>query len=213
MGCSARIRRTEDGEIGLASPAFVISAASSGPLQRASGTPVAAGIPESTHNSITLRLLDHAERHWPQLTRVQVTYRGAFGYITGVLRDGQRIRYAACATVARLIPSASRSTPPPPTATRTPSCAPGSRPAPRKKPSTPPAPSTSPRSATNQAHDPGSPQTNLRSHPLSSGTPHPDQNRCRPAPGSQISPGSSAGVNSQVFMSRSRAATMSACSS
>ena len=28
---------------------------------------------------------------WPQLTRVQVTYRGAFGYITGVLRDGQRI--------------------------------------------------------------------------------------------------------------------------
>ena len=50
-----------------------------------------AAIPESTRNSITLRLLDHAETHWPQLTRVQVTYRGAFGYITGVLRDGQRI--------------------------------------------------------------------------------------------------------------------------
>jgi hypothetical protein len=51
-----------------------------------------AAIPQSTRNSITLRLLDHAERHWPQLTRVQVTYRGAFGYITGVLRDGgQRI--------------------------------------------------------------------------------------------------------------------------
>ena len=50
-----------------------------------------AAIPESTRNSITLRLLDHAERHWPQLTRVQVTYRGAFGYITGVLRDGQQI--------------------------------------------------------------------------------------------------------------------------
>ena len=50
-----------------------------------------AAIPESTRNSITLRLLDHAERHWPQLTRVQVTYRGAFGYVTGVLRDGQRI--------------------------------------------------------------------------------------------------------------------------
>ena len=50
-----------------------------------------AAIPESTRNSITLRLLDHAEAHWPQLTRVQVTCRGAFGYITGVLRDGQRI--------------------------------------------------------------------------------------------------------------------------
>ena len=28
-----------------------------------------AAIPESTRNSITLRLLDHAEAHWPQLTR------------------------------------------------------------------------------------------------------------------------------------------------
>ena len=57
---------------------------------------------ESTRNSITLRLLDHAETHWPQLTRVQVTYRGAFGYITGVLRDGQhiplcRLRYGGSA--------------------------------------------------------------------------------------------------------------------
>ncbi len=50
-----------------------------------------AAIPESTRDSITVRLLDHAEACWPQLTRVQVTYRGAFGYITGVLRDGQRI--------------------------------------------------------------------------------------------------------------------------
>jgi len=45
---------------------------------------------------------------------------------------------------ARRIPSASRSTPQPTTATKTPSYAPDSRPAPRKKPSTPPAPSTSP---------------------------------------------------------------------
>jgi hypothetical protein len=37
-----------------------------------------AAIPQPTRNSITLRLLDHAERHRPQLTRVQVTYRGAF---------------------------------------------------------------------------------------------------------------------------------------
>jgi hypothetical protein len=50
-----------------------------------------AAIPESTRDSITVRLLDHAETHWPQLTRVQVSYRGAFGYVTGVLRDGSRI--------------------------------------------------------------------------------------------------------------------------
>jgi hypothetical protein len=29
-----------------------------------------------------VRLLDHAEANWPQLTRVKVTYRGAFGYVT-----------------------------------------------------------------------------------------------------------------------------------
>jgi hypothetical protein len=61
-----------------------------------------AAIPQSSRDSITLRLLDHAEAHWPQLTRVQVTYRGAFGYITGVLRDGQhiplcRLRYGGSA--------------------------------------------------------------------------------------------------------------------
>jgi hypothetical protein len=61
-----------------------------------------AAIPESTRSSITVRLLDHAERNWPQLARVQVTYRGAFGYITGVLRDGQhiplcRLRYGGSA--------------------------------------------------------------------------------------------------------------------
>jgi hypothetical protein len=32
-----------------------------------------------------------AEAHWPQLTRVKVTYRGAFGYVTGVLPDGENI--------------------------------------------------------------------------------------------------------------------------
>ena len=46
-----------------------------------------AAIPQSTRDSITLRLLDHAEACWPQLTRVQVTYRSAFGYVTGVLRS------------------------------------------------------------------------------------------------------------------------------
>ena len=61
-----------------------------------------AAIPESTRDSITVRLLDHAEANWPQLTRVQVTYRSAFGYVTGVLPDGQhiplcRLRYGGSA--------------------------------------------------------------------------------------------------------------------
>jgi len=48
-------------------------------------------IPASTQSSITLRLLDHAEQHWPQLNRVELTYRGAFAYISGILADGERI--------------------------------------------------------------------------------------------------------------------------
>jgi hypothetical protein len=61
-----------------------------------------AAIPESTRDSVTVRLLDHAETNWPQLTRVRVTYRGAFGYVTGVLRDGEnillcRLRYGGSA--------------------------------------------------------------------------------------------------------------------
>jgi hypothetical protein len=42
-GCSARIRSTDDAGMGLASPRAASSAASSGPVQCASGTPVAAG--------------------------------------------------------------------------------------------------------------------------------------------------------------------------
>ena len=61
-----------------------------------------AAIPQSTRDSVTVRLLDHAEARWPQLTRVKVTYRGAFGYVTGVLPDGQnippcRLRYGGSA--------------------------------------------------------------------------------------------------------------------
>ncbi len=48
-------------------------------------------IPASARSSITLRLLAHAEQRWPQLKRVEVTCRGAFAYVTGVLRDGQQI--------------------------------------------------------------------------------------------------------------------------
>ena len=48
-------------------------------------------IPESTRSSITLRLLDHAEKNWPQLAKVHASYHGSFAYITGVLRNGQQI--------------------------------------------------------------------------------------------------------------------------
>jgi hypothetical protein len=48
-------------------------------------------IPAPAKSSITLRLLDHAEQHWPQLKRVEVTYRSAFVYISGVLANGERI--------------------------------------------------------------------------------------------------------------------------
>jgi len=48
-------------------------------------------IPASTKSSVTLRLLAHAEQNWPQLKRVEVTYRGAFAYVTAVLRDGEQI--------------------------------------------------------------------------------------------------------------------------
>src|SRR2546429_49089 len=48
-------------------------------------------IPEPTRSSIILRLLDHAERNWPQLAKVRARYHGSFAYITGVLRDGSQI--------------------------------------------------------------------------------------------------------------------------
>ena len=48
-------------------------------------------ISEPTRSSITLRLLDHAEKNWPQLANVRARYRGSFACITGVLRDGQQI--------------------------------------------------------------------------------------------------------------------------
>jgi hypothetical protein len=50
-----------------------------------------AAIPESTRSSVALRLLDHAEQHWPQLHRVQVTSRAGFAYVTGILPDGEQI--------------------------------------------------------------------------------------------------------------------------
>ena len=59
-------------------------------------------IPESTRSSIILRLLDHAERNWPQLAKVQARYHGSYAYITGILPGGQhiplfRLRYGGSA--------------------------------------------------------------------------------------------------------------------
>ena len=48
-------------------------------------------IPASTRSSILLRLLDHAEKNWPQLKKVQARYRGPFAWITGVLPGGEQI--------------------------------------------------------------------------------------------------------------------------
>jgi len=47
-------------------------------------------------------LLDHAEKHWPQLDKVQVTFRSSFAYAAGVLPDGEqlplfRLRYGGSA--------------------------------------------------------------------------------------------------------------------
>jgi hypothetical protein len=39
-------------------------------------------IPASTKSSITLRVLDHAEARWPQLHKIETSYRGVFAYIT-----------------------------------------------------------------------------------------------------------------------------------
>jgi len=48
-------------------------------------------IPESTRGSITWRLILHAEKTWPQLAKVQVSYRGSFAYVIGTLPAGEQI--------------------------------------------------------------------------------------------------------------------------
>jgi hypothetical protein len=42
-------------------------------------------IPESTCSSITLRLLDHTARHWPQIKNLHVRCSHGFAYVTAVL--------------------------------------------------------------------------------------------------------------------------------
>jgi hypothetical protein len=48
-------------------------------------------IPESTRDSLTWRLILHAEKHWSQLRKVKVTCRGGFAYAAGILPDGEKI--------------------------------------------------------------------------------------------------------------------------
>ena len=135
-----------------------------------------AAIPESTRDSIILRLLDHAEAHWPQLKKVKVTYRGAFAYITGVLRDGEhiplcRLRYGGSAhSFGFAIYSAHDRYQD--ALLRTGLLAP------RKRPSTPPAPSTSPDSATSQTPDTVFTQDELTGSPTIGASPQPDET-CR----------------------------------
>jgi hypothetical protein len=59
-------------------------------------------IPGSTRDSIITRLSQHARQHWPQLDRVQVSYRGQFAYAAGILPGGEhiplfRLRYGGSA--------------------------------------------------------------------------------------------------------------------
>jgi hypothetical protein len=60
-------------------------------------------IPESTCSSITLRLLDHAARQWPQIKNLHVRCSRGFAYVTAVLpgddepRPLFRLRYGGSA--------------------------------------------------------------------------------------------------------------------
>jgi hypothetical protein len=48
-------------------------------------------IPQSTRDSITWRLILHAREHWPQIAKIQVSYRGSFAYATATLPGGEQI--------------------------------------------------------------------------------------------------------------------------
>ena len=61
-------------------------------------------IPDSTKNSLHLRLVQRARARWPQLADVRMRYRAGFAYVDGVLPDGEvlrlcRLHYLGSATV------------------------------------------------------------------------------------------------------------------
>lgn len=49
-------------------------------------------VPESTKSSLAYKLTARARERWPQLTRVEVTHRAGFAYVTGILADGEHMR-------------------------------------------------------------------------------------------------------------------------
>jgi hypothetical protein len=58
--------------------------------------------PQSTKDSLTYRLNDHARTRWPDLASVEVRFRTNFAYLDGRLDDGTilklcRLRYAGSA--------------------------------------------------------------------------------------------------------------------
>ena len=60
-------------------------------------------IPDSTKNSLHLRLVQRARERWPDLRDVRMRYRAGFAYVDGVLADGQviplcRLRYLRSAS-------------------------------------------------------------------------------------------------------------------
>lgn len=68
-----------------------------------------ASIPQSTKDSLELRLLDLVRAQWPQLKTITLAFRGAFAYITGITTDGQtlplcRLRYIGYASEWRFGP-------------------------------------------------------------------------------------------------------------
>lgn len=63
-----------------------------------------ASLPQSTKTSLSQSLQAHAREHWPQLTELQVRFRGDFAYIDGATaNDDQalplcRLRYLGSAS-------------------------------------------------------------------------------------------------------------------
>jgi hypothetical protein len=60
--------------------------------------------PESTKTSLRQRLTTHARTRWPDLTAINVRYRGVFAYIDGQLANGTvlalcRLRYNGSASI------------------------------------------------------------------------------------------------------------------
>lgn len=101
-------------------------------------------IPDSTKNSLHLRLVQRARACWPDLADLRMRYRAGFAYVDGLIADGPviplcRLHYLGSATTW-----ASPSTEPATATTKTTTCPAAHPPAPPKKSSTAPAASTWP---------------------------------------------------------------------